>query len=604
MKNIKKKKSGGYGIIMTLLFTLYAFLAEKAKNSITAKIFNTDENAKPKSGISVFFNNLFPKETLLKMRRRISSVLCHNPIQAYMQKIFDALFSCRSRDYGIFLLSFGLYSILGSVVGKYFLSVDEQGPFSVAIAVGCIVFSFVLLRERRAIGTFALENIILHFIFFDLLGVRKYDIPKEVRHAPAGLALLLGMGLGLMSFVTNISVIVFGILFLALAFWIFRIPEAGVVTIFFVFFLFDIKYTAIAVLLTLLSYLSKLLQMKRTGKFGYIDFWVILFSAVFFFSELTSDKSASMQMFISSFFILAFFLTKNLIRTFEWIKRCFMACVFSLTCVSLNALFQAVTCHHGGIVKSLLYAAENGVNSFFETTEHLALYLLCIIPFSAVTLYNRKNISEKRTSSFVFFIAVISLMFTVSYGAYFAAFLTFYIFLVIYSKKTFAYAFVSVLPVITVYSIASQFERTSLFNISSDTKLISDAFTQSLQTTLKYPLSGIGVSTQRDIFTPFYTALSSELGIPCLIVFIIIAFMFIRKCVSYLCFKREYGKYNYYISAPLASCFALLIHGFYSSSMLSPAGILLLFMTMGMGLGICDYVLCENETLTEYGRSE
>ncbi len=604
MKSIKKKKSGGYGIIITALFALYAFLAEKAKNSLTAKLFSNRKKRACKSGMSDFFYNLFPKEAHLKMRRRISSVLCNNPIQAYMQKIFDALFSCRSRDYGIFLLSFGLYSILGSIVGKYFLSVDEQGPLSVAMAAGCIVFSFVLLRERRAIGIFALENTVLHFLFFDLLGVRKYDIPNKVLHAPAGLALLLGMGLGLMSFVTDISIIVFALLFVALAFWILRMPEAGVVTVFFVFFLFDIKYTAVAVFLTLLSYLSKLLQMKRIGKFGYIDFWVILFSAVFFFAGLTSDKNVSTQLFISSFFILAFFLTKNLIRTFEWIKRCFMACVFSLTCVSLNALFEMVTCHSGGVVKSLLYAAENGVNSFFETTEHFALYLLCIIPFTAVTVYNRKNTAEKRTSSFVLFAAVISLMFTVSYGAYFAAFLTFYIFLVIYSEKTFAYAFVSILPVITVYSIVSQFERTSLFNISDNTKLISDAFTQSFETTLQYPLSGVGVNVQRDIFTPFYTALSSELGIPCLIVFLIISFMFLRQCLSYLCFERESGKYSYYISAPLVSVFTLLIHAFYSSAMLSPSGILLLFMTMGMGFGICDYVLCENETLAEYGRSE
>ena len=604
MKSIKKKKSGGYGIIITALFALYAFLAEKAKNSLSAKLFSADKGNVHESGITDFFCKLFPKQAYLKTRRHISSVLCNNSVQTYVQKLFDALFSCRSRDYGIFFLSFGLYSILGSIVGKYFLSVDEQGPLSVAIAVGCIVFSFVLLKERCALGTFALENTFLHFIFFDLLGVRKYDIPSEALHAPAGLALLLGMGLGLMSFVTDISVIVFIILFAALALWIFRMPEAGVVTVFFVFFIFDIKYTALAVFITLLSDIFKLLQMKRIGGFGFIDFWVILFSAVFFFTGLVSDKNISTQLFLSSFFILAFFLTKNLIRTFEWIKRCFMACAFSLAGVSLNALFEAVTCHSGGIIKSLFYASENGVDSFFETTEHFALYLLCMIPFSFITMYNRKNVSERRTSSFVLFIAVISLMFTVSYGAYFAAFLTFYIFLIIYSEKTFACAFVSVLPVITVHTIVSQFERISLFNISDNIPLISDAFEQSLQTTLKYPLSGIGLNMQRDIFTPFYTALSSELGIPCLIVFIIISFMFIRQCVTYLCFKRASSKYSYSVSAPLASVFAMLIYSFYSSSMLSPLGILLLFMTMGMGFGVCDYVICENETLTEYGRSE
>ena len=112
------------------------------------------------------------------------------------------------------------------------------------------------------------------------------------------------------------------------------------------------------------------------------------------------------------------------------------------------------------------------------------------------------------------------------------------------------------------------------------------------------------MAMSNNIFTPLYTALSSELGIPCLIVFLAIVFMFIKHSVALICFKRDgmYAKYSYYISAPLAGVGALLIDGFSSCTALHPSGLLLLFMLMGLGFGICDYVVCENGTLSEYGR--
>ncbi len=605
MKNTKKQKSGDHGIIMSVLFALYTFLAVKAKHSITAKIFgNGEKKDKENSGLIIgFLTEIFPKQRRLRIRRSIASLLCNNPVQNYTNKISAGLLSCRSRDYGIFFLSFGMYSVLGSIVGKYFLSVREQDLPSVIISVCCIIFSFFLIKEKQAIGKVALKNTFLHFILFDLLGVRKYDIPTEDTQSPAGLALLFGMGLGLLSFVMNVSYVIFAVLFILLAFWILRMPEAGVVTVFFVFFLLDVRYTACAVFLTLISYLFKLLQMKRIGSFGMMDFWILLFAFLFFIEGIFSQDSQS-NMLVSSFFVLAFFLTKNLITTYEWIKRCFMSCVFSLTCVSLNSLIQIVSCKSDGILKSVLTSAENGITSVFETSEHLAVYLLCMLPFAVVCACSRKDTHEKRISSFVVFISVISLIFTVSFGAYFAAISILYIFLLIYSKRTFANALLSVLPIITVYSILSQFDKISLFNILRNTDKISDAFAESLVLTLRYPLSGVGVAHERNIFTPFYTALSSELGIPCLLVFVIIVFLFIKHSVALLCFKRDgmYAKYSYFISAPLAAVGALLINGFSSCALLQPTGILLLFMIMGLGFGTCDYVLCENETLSEYGR--
>lgn len=607
MKDIKKKKSGGYGIILTVLFALYAFLAEKATSGLMAKIFKpSDDDTKKsrKSAISDFFASFFPKEKRLKFHRTVSGVLCNNPVQTYAQKAFDALLSWRARDYGVFLISFGIYSLLGCIVGKYFLSVNEPNILSFVLCAVCIIFSFPFLKERGSVGKFALKSSLLHFIFFDVLGIRKYDVPNEATRAPAGLALLLGMGLGLLSFITDTSFIVFTILFILLAFWILRMPEAGVVSIFFIFFLLDVKYTACAVFLTLISYILKVLQMKRTGKFDRIDFWVCLFAFIFFTAGIFSSNTSEYAI-IAPFFIISFFLTKNLIRTYEWIKRCFMACIFSLVCVFLHSFVQIFTGVPDGIFQSVVFAAENGVTSVFETVDQLAMYILCMLPFAVTISYNKKSKAERHLSKFIFFSSVIALIFTVSHGAYFAAFVTLCVFLLLHSKKTFAGAVISILPVITVCSIISQFERTSLFNILKNTPSVSDAFSDSLTTALTYPIGGAGIENGRNIFAPLYTALPAELGIPCLIVFLIIIFIFFKTSISCLFFKKQNGvnaKYCYYAAAPLTAVFALLVHAFSSCVLLDLHGLLLLFMMLGMGFGVCDYISCENETLSEYIR--
>ena len=67
MKITKKQKSGEYGIIISALFALYAFLAKKAKNSITAKIFSTKEKTDGNNGmIAGFFQDLFSQKKQLK----------------------------------------------------------------------------------------------------------------------------------------------------------------------------------------------------------------------------------------------------------------------------------------------------------------------------------------------------------------------------------------------------------------------------------------------------------------------------------------------------------------------------------------------------------
>ena len=611
MKNAKKKKSSNCGVILNLLFTLYSFFVRKAKNSLTHKFFVSDEKSAEKQKSSFLLtalSSVFPKEKVLKIRRKIAAVLVKAPIIRNSDSILDSFISCRCRDYGVFFLSFGIYSLLGCIVGRYFFS--DNVP-TLASYVACAVSVFIsipLLKEKRSFGYYANTSAMAGFIIFDVLGARKHEIyPVNAKLAPAGLALLLGMGFGLISFIITPIKMALLLLFIFLSFWILHTPEAGMIVVCLILPFLDLKYTVLILSVTLASYVLKILQLKRTAKFGYTDLWVAVFALVFL-TGIPKGANGSItinNVLICTLFICSFFLVKNLISSYEWIKRFFMANIFSLTGVSFISLIQVLSYDSDGIVLSVLSSAKHGISSMFDTPDILAVYILSSIPLLFTMAKKSVSGKEKRTSRFIAFASICTLFFTVSYGGYFSFFITLFIFLLMYSKKTFAFATLSVLPVSAIAAIISQIEGFSIFNAFANSSSVSYAAKEAFASVAAYPLCGTGLKEIQSTFTPFYLCITSQLGIPCLVVFMIIIFEFCKSTVSSVYSDKANtasAKYAYFAAAPAVSVMSILLLGFFSSAPMTPVGILILFMFLGFGFGINEYVRCENALLSDMGR--
>lgn len=607
MKNANKKKNNNYGVIINLLFMLYSFFARSAKNSIAHKVFLSCEKSEEKQKNSFFptlFRLIFPKKKTLVLRRNIASALNKAPLVRHSGNFTSAFMACRCRDYGVFFISFGIYSLLGCIVGRFFLF--DTAP-SLVSYISCILSIFIalpLLKEKRSLGYFANSSVIAHFILFDVLGARKHEIyPTEAKHAPAGLALLLGMGFGLLSFIAETHIVAFFLLFAAISIWIFHIPESGVIVTCLILPFVGKEYTAFILLITLISFFIKVLQLKRTFKIGYTDFWVILLSFVLFTGASRSangDIAVSTAM-LSALFVLSFLLVKNLICTYEWIKRFFMSSIFSLTGVAFYSLIKIFSSDSDGIGSSLLQSAQNGISSVFDHPDQLALYVICSLPLLLVMGRKSEHISEKRIVHFIIFASMCSLLFTVSLGGYIAFFLTVYIFLLMYSKKTFAFAVLSILPVTAISMILSEVDNISLFNAFSSIDEISSATSRVFSSIVSSPLYGVGISGEINVNTPFYLCMASQLGIPCLIVFLIIIFEFFKKTFSCIYPAKAHkltAKYSYFAIAPTVSVTAVLIFGSFSGTPFYPINMLMLFMLMGFGFGIYEYVKYENDALS------
>ncbi len=611
MKNTKKKKSSNYGVILNLLFILYSFFAKNAKNSLTNKFFISNEKPTEKqknSFLMTFFSSVFPKEKVLKIRRKIAALLLKAPIIRSNGSFFDAFISCRCKDYGVFFLSFGIYSLLGCIVSIYFFSdITPTAASYIACAVSVFI-SFPLLKEKRSFGYYANTSAMAGFIVFDVLGARKHEIyPAEAKLAPAGLALLLGMGFGFISFIITPIKIALLLLFVFLLLWILHTPETGVIVSCLILPFMDIKYTVLILSVTLISYIFKLLQLKRTVKFGYTDLFVTILSIIFITGvpRSTGGDTTAKTAFVYTLFILSFFLVKNLISTYEWIKRFFMSSIFSLTGVSFYSLIQVLSCESDGIVSSVLSSAKHGVTSVFDTPDVLAMYILSSLPLLFTMAKKSVSGNEKRTSRFIAFAGVCALFFTVSYGGYFSFFITLFIVLLMYSKKTFAFAILSVLPVSAITAIVSQIEGFSIFNAFANSSSVSFSAKEAFAATVSYPLGGTGLQEPQSTFTPFYLCIASQLGIPCLIIFAVIIFEFYKHTFSSVYsdnVNTVSAKYSYFACAPAVSVTAILILGFASSAPMTLVGLLLLFMHIGFGFGINEYIRCENALLSDLGR--
>lgn len=602
----KAQKKRNEGAIAYALFALYSKLCILAQGSLFAKIMCTYDKTQRKAQDGFFaslFGRILSPEAVLRFRRKISSVLCRNHITRHTTSIMHRIISCRCRDVGIFVLVFGLYSLLMCAVRPYFSDKIFFEPSHALISTVCIIFSFPLLREKISIGSYAHKNKLLKFLLFNVFGARDYEIyDTESKRAPSGSALILGMICGLLVlFVSPQNVIgcIFGIIMTSS---ILHRPETGIVTLFLIFPWASETVIFFTALISLISYLFKVLQLKRTFKFTYSDFWILLLAFLLLSGATVSNGGYySVYMGIKmTVFALCLFPVKNMMASFEWIKRCSMVCILS-ACISCLYAYVSV-CISENAAQAIVNASTRGISSFFPSAEHFAVYLSAMLPFAVFSILKHENGAEKRTSRAVVLICVISLIFTISLGGYISAIITVYVMMLTYSKKTFTSAVICAIPAVSLFSIISQFNKTMIFNVFTNDFAATQANANAWERILEYPMGGVGLHFPSTVHLSSYLSLAEMLGVPCLILLITVLFRYFRICLTGL-----YGidanasktKISAYIIAPMFSVSAMLIHAFFSCQLTCGNTFLLLFLIMGLGEATVGYAKEESVLLSE-----
>ena len=146
--------------------------------------------------------------------------------------------------------------------------------------------------------------------------------------------------------------------------------------------------------------------------------------------------------------MLGFFLTVNLMRTEKWIKRCVLALVSSGTIVAVIGILQYVL----GLLptgawldRDYFYDIKGRAVSLFDNPNVLAAYLILVLPFALYLMAKAPKGRARFLAAFSVLTNLACIVLTWSRGAWIAAILCIFIFLLMYSKKTLRFIFLACL---------------------------------------------------------------------------------------------------------------------------------------------------------------
>ena len=279
---------------------------------------------------------------------------------------------------------------------------------------------------------------------------------------------------------------------------------------------------------------------------------------------------------------IGYFLTVNLIRTREWIRRCLVAFLFFAGASAVIGVIQIFT---GSLELSWLDTelfSNIGVRitSTFDNPNVYATYLLLALPFSMAFLVSKGTVASKVSLAFGFVLLAVCMIETWSRGAWLGILIAFLLFFLIYTRRSVSYLLLggAVLPLFSFLlpdSVISRFMSIGSASDSSATYRIS-AWRGVGRMLWENWFAGIGVG--EPAFSVVYPAFSyagiqgirhthnlylqilSETGIVGLLVFLIVIILFVQNCFDYIYRTRKETESGVVV-AGLAAIISVLIMG-------------------------------------------
>ena len=437
------------------------------------------------------------------------------------------------------------------------------------------------------------------------------------------------MLLGVISLIIPAVYILAALAALVVAIIVINKPESGVVFTFIALPFIKTTYLIAIIMLCSFSYIIKLLRGQRSLKIDVADGAVLLFALLLFFGGLFSagGKESMKAALVYICFIAGYFLVVNLIRTREWIIRTVGALISGLLVESLIGVGEYLL----GFSKlnwfdtALFSGIEGRAVATFENPNILGEYIVLALPL-AMALVARSGKPHRRIGALVICLcAAACAVFTWSRGAWIALAVCCGMMLLMISEKfiMLLLAAAVALPFARFWMPANVFERLmsigSLADSSSAYRL--SVWRGSLSLASDHLLSGIGIgSSAFGAVYPSYaysgceTALHShnlfiqlvvEMGLPALILFIFIVFMWIARSAGAMknCHRRS-PLVRLLSFGCISAMIGLLVQGMTDYVFYSYRIYLLFFMIAGL-LGSCTrFIKNEDSVLPEWQTGE
>lgn len=386
----------------------------------------------------------FRKNTVSPLRRKIASKIEGSLFCELYGKLVSYLLSVRLRVYGVFLISFFVYSAVAQAVG--FFRFDRGSFMSVALPASLSIMTIPLLVSTQALcnalGTSFLGrfNVTITGNSFDKLQVKRGK-------GRANVAFLLGLILGVMTYFVSPIYILLGIAGLVFVALVFNSPEFGTVALFFFMPILPTVILALLALLTMIAFLLKVVLGKRVLRAEAVDiallpFLLMILVGTFFGAAPESMTSGMVTiLFTASFYLVVFSL-----NTRTWLRRAVLSFTVSATVVSFYGLLQYMTTkvagENGWVDQEMFGYITGRAVSTLDNPNMLAVYLIIAFPVAFGVVLTMAEGVRQKTIALVCAAAVgFCLIFTWTRGAWLSTLIAMIVFVMIWSRKS-VYLFV------------------------------------------------------------------------------------------------------------------------------------------------------------------
>lgn len=474
MKQNKRKRPSftalvSHSLILPLFYRIAVFLYQSIRESAVGQFFcgYDKSNAAMEQGLFAQIRRKlsFTDRVLRPMRFAIAKLFDNSAILNQIRALMDHMAGMLLGTYGIATLIFSLFSALSYALR--FAAGMEPSTADLVIAGAFLLIGICLVASNAHLSDALCASSLTSFLLFTVAGANKEyfrTVPKT--HGKTWIAALIGALLGFAAIAIGPLWIVIGCIALLAALLVYKIPEFGVIAVLFLAPFLPTKLIIALMAYLLVCFFIKYFRGKRVIRLEWMDVTVLLFSVVFLFAGIFSASPADslFPALVFLCFISGYFLVVNLIRSSEWVSRCYLSVLSSATLVALYGIYQNffVTVNTTWQDTDMFGEVTGRVVSTLENPNVLAEYLIMILPIAAAGFLTEKTASGKLLYLFTGGILGACLIFTWSRGAWLGILIAMMLFLLMYSKKVlvvglFGILAIPFLPFVLPQSILDRF---------------------------------------------------------------------------------------------------------------------------------------------------
>lgn len=415
------------------------------------------------------------RRNLHSARISVAGYLERSKILRLFSRLVSFLAYCPLNVYGIF---FFVYGALGAAV--YFiatrLSVNYAGEIGWGIAgIVIVIGSLPLLCSSKPLYFAAFGSRTLGKILRQYLGLERKGKPEKKERGNTVLvylALLFGAVLGGCTFFYHPATVPICIALLAAVLLIMRVPEAGILLALgsmpFWWCTGQPMLCAVAIsLVTLISFVSKLIHGRRVMHFRLVDFTVLMFGLVIVLNGVLAGGGVISVLYMAGYCVMLamYFPVVNLMHSRDWMQRCYKLLVISGAVLSVMNLLSFINLLSfedkvlAGADLSALSVLLERYNTYFSDPVAISGMLLMLIPIMLSGMIGKRSMSSVFWRALWVIAGCVSVVLFMQFGPWIGLGIALLVFFFAYSYKALSASFLLAFPVTCGAVWATELDR-------------------------------------------------------------------------------------------------------------------------------------------------